>query len=364
MKIICQAFETPIQLEYGKPLDKVKIPVYGVYRDSTMSNDVSLSIYPDKWSYSKFDPTRSGNQILTIEYKQDGVKYTTDVLVNVSSQPIMQPTIIQTTKNPIILDSRKSGKIMAKTGYKTAIQVFPGNTGFYAVPNKDTFVVGEQLNKSDFTVIAIINGSMINVPEDQFTVTRFQEVVSQPGYRQGQLFVRYGGHERDISVFLNVVKAGASSNGLVATTQKTQYYIGDTIDKGSVTIKYNGNTVPSSEWDFIGMDSSKVGDKTIIVIYDMTPGEAGGTVTTTFKVNIGTRVNALAATTTKGEYRYGESFDYSSLKVTYFDHNGVPSNIPATSVKVMGFDSTGASTIDPYVVYNGLKAPINVVEGY
>jgi hypothetical protein len=384
----------PITMELGQPLDKIRIPVYGVYDDS-----VHLSMNPDSWSFKGFDPNKLGIQNVTITYVQDGVPYSTVVPVDVvvpaytpydtsyttssydtntnwnsqtetqpqqslpvQVQPLQQvsPTRIASRNN-----FQKLGKNMTgNDGHKTAIQVFSGNTGFYAVANKDMFTVREKLNKSDFTVMAVFSGSLVNVPQDSFTVLRFDDHVATPGYKEAQVFIQYGGRQEEVTVFFNVVKPEAVGASLVATTSKIQYFLGDTIDKSSVTVTYKGTKLGDGEWDFTGMDSSKVGPKTITVVYDTTPDQKGDIVLTSFAVDVKPRVNALAAVTTKGEYRYGEAFDYDSLKVTWFDQNGRAVMVPSRSVQIVGFDTTGKSTIDPYVIYNGMKAPINVVEKY
>jgi hypothetical protein len=151
---------------------------------------------------------------------------------------------------------------------------------------------------------------------------------------------------------------------LTVTTTKTEYYYGEALDKSTITVKRNNIVIDNSECQFTGMNSSVLGRHVIRVSHDTSPEVPGGIIYAEFIIEVKAKTNALSAVTTKGEYHYGEAFDYDSLKVTWFDHTGKAINIPSRLVKIVGFDTTGVGNIDPYVVYKNMTAPINVVESY
>jgi hypothetical protein len=204
---------------------------------------------------------------------------------------------------------------------------------------------------------------MVEVPSSNFTVLGFPEAVSKPGQSVVSVVGTYNNQKTDCSVYITVVGRGVPISLLTASVSKEQYFVGDTIDKDTVIVKYKGVVVPSSEWSHGGMDSSTPGRKTITIYYDTTPGEPGGVVSTTISIYVEkSNTTVLSAVTTRGVYRRGESFDYDSLKVTLHTPDGSNKVIPSRRVNIIGFDTMKVSNIEPIVEYNGLTAPINVIE--
>jgi hypothetical protein len=357
-----------LKFPIGAPLDKDSIVVnlISATGEVTTASTWDADYNPNKIGIQKV-PIRFRNHTtyINVEVVGSATQIESNEIIDVVSHGVRENG---TQVYGLPMTTRTKKQTTPKTlgdsndGGRVAITILSNGSGFYAESKRDVFTVGQRFDISDFALFYVTaNGSLVTeVPVGNWVVLDYATAVAEEGNRMVTVAGNYAGQRAQCCVFITVGKEYKPISGLRATPSKTNYSIGEAIDKSTVAVTYNGTNIAPADWEYSGMDSSSSGAKVITVYYDTTPESVGGVVFTTFTVTIGLRTNVISAVTTKNTYRKGEPFDYGSLKVTLHAPSG-DIIIPSNQVRILNFNSSDVGKVDPMVEYKGMTAPINVI---
>lgn len=300
---------------------------------------LAVSSKPTKVKYNileSFDP--SGMQIIAM-YSDSTIKTVTNecILSGFSSEKAGKKTVkVEYTEDSITVSTSFSVDVVEKTAVLNSIQI-------QNLPNKTSYYQGETFSPDGIKVIANYSDSSKNDVTVLCTYTGAG--TSAVGTKTVTVKYEEGGCVAKATFEINVF-AKLKSLAVTCMPNKTLYGIGDRFDSEGivVTATYSDNSVKNVQQmcTYTGFKSDTYGEKTVVITYT----ENSVTVSTKITVTVG-KNNTLerivvSSEPNKKEYKIGESFDITGLKITAY-YSGGTSKIVTSECSFSGFDSSKAS---------------------
>ena len=250
----------------------------------------------------------------------------------------------ENTKLPLKVTYTENGETK-ETSYEVSVKDSVTSISIKANPSKTEYKYGESLDLTGATISVVKGSGTIDLPITDDMVSGYDPTV----VGKQVVKVSYGGQETTFEV---TVKDYIKDITLTAPS-KTEYKYGEALDLtgGQVQkVMASGAQEPAvdltdSSVTVSGYNANKAGKQTITVEYEG--------IQKTFEVTVVDPINKIELKgTPKTEYKYGEEFDVSNLKLSISRASG-DTEIPVTSDMIKNYNKNSLGQQQVTIEYEG-----------
>ena len=250
----------------------------------------------------------------------------------------------ENTKLPLKVTYTENGETK-ETSYEVSVKDSVTSISIKANPSKTEYKYGESLDLTGATISVVKGSGTIDLPITDNMVSGYDPTT----VGKQTVKVSYGGKDTTFEV---TVKDYIKDITLTAPT-KTEYKYGEALDLtgGKVQkVMASGAQEPAvdltdSSVTVSGYNANKAGKQTITVEYEG--------IQKTFEVTVVDPINKIELKgTPKTEYKYGEEFDVSNLKLSISRASG-ETEIPVTSDMIKNYNKNSLGQQQVTIEYEG-----------
>ena len=250
----------------------------------------------------------------------------------------------ENTKLPLKVTYTENGETK-ETSYEVSVKDSVTSISIKANPSKTEYRYGESLDLTGATISVVKGSGTTDIPITDNMVSGYDPTT----VGKQTVKVSYGGKDTTFEV---TVKDYVKDITLTAPT-KTEYKYGEALDLtgGQVQkVMASGAQEPAVELTdssvtVSGYNANKAGKQTITVEYEG--------IQKTFEVTVVDPINKIELKgTPKTEYKYGEEFDVSNLKLSISRASG-DTEIPVTSDMIKNYDKNSLGQQQVTIEYEG-----------
>ena len=250
----------------------------------------------------------------------------------------------ENTKLPLKVTYTENGETK-ETSYEVSVKDSVTSISIKANPSKTEYRYGESLDLTGATISVVKGSGTIDLPITDNMVSGYDPTT----VGKQTVKVSYGGKDTTFEV---TVKDYVKDITLTAPT-KTEYKYGEALDLtgGKVQkVMASGAQEPAvdltdSSVTVSGYNANKAGKQTITVEYEG--------IQKTFEVTVVDPINKIELKgTPKTEYKYGEEFDVSNLKLSISRASG-ETEIPVTSDMIKNYNKNSLGQQQVTIEYEG-----------
>ena len=250
----------------------------------------------------------------------------------------------ENTKLPLKVTYTENGETK-ETSYEVSVKDSVTSISIKANPSKTEYRYGESLDLTGATISVVKGSGTIDLPITDNMVSGYDPTT----VGKQTVKVSYGGKDTTFEV---TVKDYVKDITLTAPT-KTEYKYGEALDLtgGKVQkVMASGAQEPAvdltdSSVTVSGYNANKTGKQTITVEYEG--------IQKTFEVTVVDPINKIELKgTPKTEYKYGEEFDVSNLKLSISRASG-ETEIPVTSDMIKNYNKNSLGQQQVTIEYEG-----------
>ena len=250
----------------------------------------------------------------------------------------------ENTKLPLKVTYTENGETK-ETSYEVSVKDSVTSISIKANPSKTEYKYGESLDLTGATISVVKGSGTTDIPITDNMVSGYDPTT----VGKQTVKVSYGGKDTTFEV---TVKDYVKDITLTAPT-KTEYKYGEALDLtgGKVQkVMASGAQEPAvdltdSSVTVSGYNANKAGKQTITVEYEE--------IQKTFEVTVVDPINKIELKgTPKTEYKYGEEFDVSNLKLSISRASG-DTEIPVTSDMIKNYNKNSLGQQQVTIEYEG-----------